>query len=328
MRIYSLGEIGWKETQLLYHAMADLGHECVIICRSSSPYFCVGFHQAILQELEVRHLDSEGIPYFRRVTGGGTVRLDRDQVFYQIIMRRDNPEVPAHVEAFCERYLQPALKALEALGVKGRIVPPNDILVGDRKISGNGGGDIGQCKVLVGDLLVSFDVGSMVSGLKCPNDGFRETCRKTMEDNITTVGTEWPGTTVEEVVEALVEAYSGICDEGLGTEVPDEVLSKAGELEERMLSKDWLFFPGPSRPGRRVKVREGVHIAALEVEGQWLQFGISDVKLTGLEIPKGLAPDSLARASKDLSRLVRDMGVPKEMVGRIVEELIGNHTST
>jgi lipoate-protein ligase A len=196
MRLYSLGELEWKDTQLIYHAMAHLGCEGVVICRPKGPYYCVGFHQDVSQELDLGRLKELKEPYFRRETGGGTVRLDTGQVFYQIVVRRDNPECPPNPERFYERFLQPAMDALMKLGLGAIVAEPNDILVNGKKISGNGGGDVGECKVLVGDILVEFDANKMCRGLCCPTERFREACLKSMMAHMTSVVQEGPKTTV------------------------------------------------------------------------------------------------------------------------------------
>lgn len=329
MRLYSLGEIEWKQTQLFYHAMGQLGVEGVVICRSSSPYFCVGFHQDLRKELDVEHLDEIGVPYFRRETGGGTVRLDTDQVYYQVVIHRDNPEAPARPDHFCERYLHPAVDALKALGLKGQMVPPNDILVDDRKISGNGGGQLGDCKVLVGDLLVGYDTEPMCRGLRMPSEWFRDKVMDSMSRNIITVRDKRPDIGVEEVEAALTEAFMTICREGEATSMPRAVLDKARELGESMLSPKWLFHPGPRRPGRRVKVREGVQLGAIEIEDEgWLSFEVEEGRLKHAWV-RGADRTDVLRTKlgtegpflKDLRRMILDMGLPKDMAEGVLVQM-------
>jgi len=343
MRLYSLGEIDWKDTQLIYHAMAHLGHEGVVICRPRGPYFCVGFHQDVRQELALEHLKALGVPYFRRETGGGTVRLDRGQVFYQIVVRRDDPGCPPNPERFYERYLQPAMDALVKLGLGAIVAEPNDILVNGKKVSGNGGGDMGDCKVLVGDILVDFDAAKMCQGLRCPTEAFRAACLRNMQENITTVDAERPGTTVEDVERALWTAYLKVCSDGESMAMPPEVLSLAKELGTKLLSKDWLTFSGPVHPWRRVKVREGVHVGALSVEEKrtvlgHLQLEFHDGTLGSKVIPPDRAkdPDRAVRETlrvlkaglagdgplmKDLRRLLHEMDIPKDRMDGYVKDL-------
>lgn len=336
MRLYALGEIEWKDTQLFYHAMGHLGLEGVVVCRSSSPYYCVGFHQDVKQELDTEYLDPNGVPYFRRETGGGTVRLDKDQVYYQVIMHRDNPEAPPRPDYFCERYLGPAVEALSTLGLKGQMVPPNDILVDDRKISGNGGGQLGDCKVLVGDLLVDYDTETMCQGLRVPSEGFRQACIECMKGNVTTVKERLPDIGVEDVEKALMDAYQGMCEEGRTDTLPDEVHEKARELEGKMLSEKWLFHPGPKGPGRRVKIREGVQIAWLELEEKgWLHVEIAEGSLkeakvisrpdTDPEETTTLLRDLLSSEEeglhKGLRRTFQDMGLSREWAADLTKEV-------
>jgi lipoate-protein ligase A len=341
MRLYSLGELEWKDTQLIYHAMAHLGHEGVVICRPKGPYYCVGFHQDVSQELDLERLEALKEPYFRRETGGGTVRLDTGQVFYQIVVRRDNPECPPNPERIYERFLQPAIDALMKLGLGAIVAEPNDILVNGKKISGNGGGDVGDCKVLVGDLLVDFDAQKMCRGLRCPTEKFRQACFKSMMAHMTSVVQERPGTSVEEVERAMRASYKKVCGDGESMTIPPEVLSKARELEDKMLSRDWLTFPGPERPWRKVKVREGVHVGALAIKHNasicgYLQLGYHEGVLEAAVIPSTAGHDELepicmqvlneglankGQLMKDLKRLLQEMDVPKDGMDAAISEI-------
>jgi lipoate-protein ligase A len=357
MRLYSLGELDWKDTQLYYHAMAHLGMDGVIICIPRTPYFCVGYHQDVRQELDIGYLDQMGIPYFRRETGGGTVYLDQNQIFYQVVMRRDDPEVPARNESFSERYLTPAMKALQGLGVAGALRPPNDILVNDRKVSGNGGGDIGDCKVVVGNLLVQFDFETMVQGLKVPHEDFRIHLKHLMEGNIETVRTMLIDADRDSVHEALVKAYGTICDDGTVTDIPDEVKAKARELEVKMLSREWAFFKGPARPGRKVKVREGLELVAVPIKDPdtgtkvgWLQveatetgpvnvrkLSLRESKDEDIDVPRSPGFDHLAmferqmmdqgsELRKDLLKMLRTTSISKERVSSIIGTMVKEST--
>jgi lipoate-protein ligase A len=349
MRLYSLGGLDWKDTQLFYHAMAHLGLEGVIICRPNDPYFCVGFHQDVQQELDLMFLNAIGVPYFRRETGGGTVRLDKGQVFYQIIVKKDTKECPPNPERFYERYLQPAVEALDALGLGAIVAEPNDILVNGKKVSGNGGADVGECKVLVGDILVDFDPAKMCRGLKTPTGAFRAACVRRMKADVTTVRAERPGATVEKVERALRKAYLKVCGDGESTCLPAEVLAKARELEGKYLAKDWLLFPGPRRPWRRVKVREGVHVAAMPIgDGEEL-FGQLQIETLGGALDRvelvpissstktdGPASNMTAmwkalvvregRPRKDLARLLMEMDIPKERLDAVMADILERAT--
>ncbi len=44
MDLYNLGRVDWIASQSLYHALALLGREGLIICYPDSPYVCLGLH--------------------------------------------------------------------------------------------------------------------------------------------------------------------------------------------------------------------------------------------------------------------------------------------
>ena len=89
MDLYNLGTVSWLDSQLLYHALAYLGREGLILLQPGSPYVCLGYHQDAAQEIEVDFLTEHGIPIFRREVGGGAVYLDRGQLFYQLFFSDD-----------------------------------------------------------------------------------------------------------------------------------------------------------------------------------------------------------------------------------------------
>ena len=127
--------MNWKDTQLIYHALARKNEECLVLTGTREPYACIGFAQDMKKELDLDYCKENGIGYFRRETGGGTVYLDENQLFYQVIIKRDNPLTPRLTEPFFRRFLKPVVRTLEKFRMKGRFVPINDIIVDDRTIA-------------------------------------------------------------------------------------------------------------------------------------------------------------------------------------------------
>ena len=275
-----------------------------------------------------------------------------------MVLRRDNPEAPARNDSFSERYLTLAMKALQELGVTGALRPPNDILVDGRKVSGNGGGDIGDCRVVVGNLLVQFDFDTMVQGLDVPHEDFRLHLRHLMERNMETVRTMMIDADRDAVQGALVKAYATICDGDVVTAIPDDVRDKASELEAMMLSDEWTFFKGPVRPGRKVKVREGLELVAVPIRNPetgkkvgWLQLeatetGPVNVRKLSLKESKeeDIESDMLgspdydplamferqigdegSELRKDLLRMLRTTSISKDRISIIIETMVKGH---
>jgi len=143
--LYNLGAVSWWESQCFYHAMAHLGREGLIVCYPSSPYVCLGLHDDLDQEIDRGYCEKKGIPIFRRETGGGVVYLDSRQVFFQLVLKRDNPQLSLRRHRYFEQFLQPAISVYRQFGVPAELKVPADIVADGRKCSGNACGDVGNC---------------------------------------------------------------------------------------------------------------------------------------------------------------------------------------
>lgn len=115
----------------------------------------------------------------RREIGGGTTFLDENQIFFQLVMRRDNPAFRRKIAALYELVAGPCVDAYRDLGVDAVFRPLNDVITRDgRKVSGLGGADIGECMVFVGNIILDFDYKPMANILKVPSEEFRDKVHK------------------------------------------------------------------------------------------------------------------------------------------------------
>jgi lipoate-protein ligase A len=216
------------------------------------------------QEVDAAMCRREGIPIFRREVGGGAVYLDGEQLFYQLIIHRDNPLVPAGWEAFYRRFLQAPIAAYRALGIPAEYRPVNDIVANGRKISGNGAGEIGDYFILVGNLIVDFNYAMMARVLKVPDEKFRDKVYKTLQDNLSTVRREVGNVPSREQLWDLLAAKFA---EVLGplpveTTVDAAWRAEVDALAETMLTDEWLYGVSKERKreGRKVTIRSGVQV--------------------------------------------------------------------
>jgi len=265
MELYNLGRIPWEETQLIYHSLALLGREALCLVSPATPYVCIGYHQDLAQEVDLEFCRANEIPIFRREVGGGAVFLDGNQLFFHLILKRDHPITPKRIDAFYQKFLQPVINVHHRIGIPAKYKPVNDLVVENRKISGTGAGEIGDCIVFVGNLILDFDYETMARVLKIPDEKFRDKVKKTIEENLSTIGRE------------LGEAQSDPWDEGslnimlaeefqnlLGPMTPTvkdrKLADKMDALKSELMRDDWLYRRGKLVDGRVVKVRSGLEV--------------------------------------------------------------------
>jgi lipoate-protein ligase A len=263
MELYDLGHVPWLDSQLIYHALPRLGMEGLVLLAPAEPYVCIGYHQDAEQEVDLAYCRKQGIPVFRREVGGGAVYLDGQQLFYQLVIHKDNPLASGDKAEFYRRFLAPVVQSYRDLGVEVRYRPVNDIVtVEGRKISGNGAAEIGDYSILVGNLIADFDYETMARVLHVPDAKFRDKVFKSLYENLTTLRRELGRAPAwERMAAALSHNFEIALGDLKPATLPPSVGQKVAELARSFTTEDWLLRPGKRfRPGRKVKIAEGIEV--------------------------------------------------------------------
>jgi lipoate-protein ligase A len=92
----------------------------------------VGKHQNLLAEINYPFVRNNNITLARRISGGGTVFHDAGNVNFTFIK---NVKSPAEISF--KQFTEPVVKALAKLGVSATTSGRNDLLIEEKKISGN-----------------------------------------------------------------------------------------------------------------------------------------------------------------------------------------------
>ncbi len=266
-RLVDVGMLPSLDTQTVYHAVAlarseGIVPDTLILCYPENPFICIGYHQVINLEVDVDFCNSRGIPIVRRCLGGGTVLLDKNQLFYQVIVGRDNPKIPLGVRGLFETLLRPVVYAFQNFGIPAEYKPINDIEVDGKKISGNGAGLVEKANVLTGNMIFDFDYDTMVSCFKIPSEKFKDKLATSLRERVTTIKRELGDKTPSREVakKTLISCFEKFLDIQL---VYSELTRKEGELikelNEQYNSDEWLFMhehrkPNLASPTRTLKI--------------------------------------------------------------------------
>jgi len=261
MLLFDLGKLPGQQSMLIFHALARMGIEALVLVSPKNPLASIGYFQDAEQEIDIQYCKESGIPFMRREVGGGATYLDENQIFYQLIWGGNNPKFPRAIHDIFPWFSKAPVETYRAFGIEAQYRAINDIITKEgRKIAGQGGGNIGECMVFVGGILLDFDYKTMSNILKVPDEKFRDKVFKTMGENLTTMKKEL-GTLLsrDEVVAVLKEKF----EKNLGklelASLNSEIFEKMRELESWMASEKFLYQKTPKVP-KGVKIKEGLEI--------------------------------------------------------------------
>ena len=118
------------------------------------PSVIIGLNQNAYSEVNLAYLESHGIRLARRVTGGGAVYHDLQNLNYTFIGKEVTP--------------QPMVEALRSLGVPAELTGRNDIFVEGRKVSGYARRVWHDRQIVHGTLMYDVDLDTLSRVLDVP----------------------------------------------------------------------------------------------------------------------------------------------------------------
>jgi len=261
MYLFEIDSVPGFQSMLIFHSLARLGVEAVVMVSPKQPLVSIGFFQDAEKEVDLEYCRSAGLPVFRREVGGGAVYLDYHQIFYHVVWHKDNKKFPRAMREIYEQLSVPACETYRRFGIETAFRAENDIVTKDgRKIAGEGGANIGDAMVFVGSIITDFDYATMARVLRVPDEKFRDKIYKTLAENLTTMkrelGSVPPRTDIRKVLREEFEKVVGRLEP---VAVDAELARKMVELERWFTSDEFLHRKTPKIP-KGVKIREGVEI--------------------------------------------------------------------
>ena len=261
MFFFDLGKLPGQQSMLVFHALARMDIEALVIVSPQRPLVSIGYFQDAAQEIDIPFCRGAGIPVMRRELGGGATYLDENQIFYQLIWKKENRFFPRAVDDIFPWFSEAPVETYKTFGIQAEYRPLNDIITAEgKKIAGQGGGNVGECMVFVGGILLDFDCKTMSRILRVPNEQFRDKVYKIMEENLTTMKKELGSLPDrKEVVAVLRDQFEkrlGKLEKG---SLKAELIQQMEELETWMTSEQFLHQKTPRVP-QGVKIKEGMEL--------------------------------------------------------------------
>lgn len=128
----------------------------------NSPSVIIGLNQNPYTEVNLDYIKHAGIALARRVTGGGAVYHDLQNLNYSFVQ-----SLPPDPDAHPEPVLRIAA-ALREMGVSAEVGGRNDIFVGGRKVSGYARRVYKDRELIHGTLMWNVDIDTLTRALDTP----------------------------------------------------------------------------------------------------------------------------------------------------------------
>ena len=191
------------------------------------PCVSIGYFQSMEEEVDVRKCSDMGVDVVRRITGGGAV-LHEFELTYTFITNNYPANILESYELICE----PVVVCLNRLGYNAKYVPLNDIVVENKKVSGNAQTRKNNILLQHGTILLAVDVEKMFSMLKVPSEKIKDKMINDVKARVTGINRSF-----EEVASNLKESFAEI----FGAQIITDTLSEQRKERYRK-ARNWKIF--------------------------------------------------------------------------------------
>lgn len=261
-----------------------LSEDEIFILWINEPAIIIGKHQNTIQEINKEYIDAQGIHVARRLSGGGAVYHDLNNLNYTIISNKSEEG------AFdFKTFSQPVIETLADLGVKAEFTGRNDLEINGKKFCGNAQAYYKGRMMHHGCLLFDVDMTVLGDALKVSKDKIESKGIKSVRARVTNIIDELPEKiTVNEfsdkILAKMKETYPDMTEYVLSE---DELAKIQKSADEQFGNWDWVYGKAPEYtiernvryPAGKINTFANVEksiIKNIKIYGDF--FGIKDVQ--------------------------------------------------
>lgn len=273
------------------------------------PSIIIGRNQNTIEEINTDYVNDNNIKVVRRLSGGGAVYHDLGNLNFSFLTKDDGNSFSNY-----QKFLDPVIAALQKMGVKAELKGRNDMVVGERKVSGNAQFATHGKMYSHGTLMFNSDIDEVVNSLKVRKEKIESKGIKSVRSRVANLSEFMSEQmTTEQFKERLLLS---IFDVEAIEDVKEYVLTEADWAEIKAISErryanwDWNYGKSPKFDIEltkrfpigsidvRLNVKKG-HIVGVKIFGDF--FGVGDVadieqRLIGVKYER----ESIRRVLEDL----------------------------
>ncbi len=218
------------------------------------PSVIFGRNQLIENEVNMEYCKSHNIRTYRRKSGGGCVYADMKNIMFSYITSEEN------VGFTFNRYIDMIVCVLRKLGVNAIASGRNDIMIGDRKVSGNAFYHIPGRSIVHGTMLYDTDIDNMVGSITPSDSKLVSKGVKSVRQHIALL---------KDFIDIDIEDFkrfvrTNLCNGEIL--LSDSDVAGIEEIEKEYLSPEFIFGNNPRYSVIKRKRIEGVGDMELRME--------------------------------------------------------------
>lgn len=189
----------------------------------NEPSIIVGKYQNTIEEINTEYTREKGIHVIRRISGGGAVYHDLNNLNYTIISNRDKGQEGFNFKEFSK----PIIETLAELGVKAEFTGRNDLEIDGQKFCGNAQAYIKDRVMHHGCLLFNVDFSALGNALKVSKDKIESKGVKSVRSRVTNI---------------LPHLKTLITVEEFGDKIMEYMKKQYPDMKEYVFSKEELDY--------------------------------------------------------------------------------------
>ncbi|HFU9508415.1 TPA: lipoate--protein ligase [Streptococcus agalactiae] len=208
----------------------------------NEPAIIIGRHQNTIQEINKEFIDKNGIHVVRRLSGGGAVYHDLNNLNYTIISN-NTQEGAFDFQTFSK----PVIDTLAKLGVKAEFTGRNDLEINGQKFAGNAQAYYKGRMMHHGCLLFDVDMSVLGQALKVSKDKIESKGIKSVRARVTNIVDHLSDKiTVQEFSDAILAQMKEEYPEMDEYVLSDAELSEIQAMRDNQFATwDWTYGKAP-----------------------------------------------------------------------------------
>lgn len=200
------------------------------------PTVIIGRNQLLQSEVNVDYCNRNGIRLVRRKSGGGAVLADMNNIMFSYITSSSS------VTTTFSAYTSMVAASLRMLGLDASDNSRNDILIGERKVSGNSYYHTPGRSIVHGTMLYDYDGEMMANALTPPAVKLQSHGVASIRSRVTTIREQLPSLSMDDFKKHII---STIPDSSSSLRLSSDDIKEIEAIEKEYYRPEWLSGKNP-----------------------------------------------------------------------------------